>query len=154
DGILVESAIKALIERGAGRQEAVALVQCVELEQAERLKTLERIRALGGRPQESNIHLGDFLSYCKKNLADSDLLAICDERPKTSFDVIVGNPPFIRYQNFQEEHRKPAFEIMQRAGLSPNRLTNSWVPFVVAASFLLSDKGRLALVIPAELLQV
>lgn len=154
DGILVESAIKALIESGAGKQEAVNLVQCVELEQAERLKTLERIRALGGRPQEANLHLGDFFSYSKDNLADSDLLAICDQRPTVSFDVIIGNPPFIRYQNFQEEHRKPAFEIMQRAGLSPSRLTNSWVPFVVAASFLLSEKGRLALVIPAELLQV
>ncbi|MEP7336962.1 MAG: class I SAM-dependent methyltransferase [Acidobacteriota bacterium] len=154
DGILVESAIKALIENGAGMQEAVNLVQGVELEQTERLKTLERIRALGERPKEANIHLGDFFGYCKENLSDADLLAICDQRPKTSFDAIIGNPPFIRYQNFQEEHRKPAFEIMERAGLSPTRLTNSWVPFVVAASFLLSEKGRLALVIPAELLQV
>lgn len=154
DGILIESAIKALIEKGSAKQEAVNQVHGVELEQPERLKTLERIRALGGRSQESNIQLGDFFTYCKENLADSDLLAICDQRPKVSFDAIIGNPPFIRYQNFQEEHRRPAFEIMQRAGLSPNRLTNSWVPFVVAASFLLSEKGRLALVIPAELLQV
>jgi adenine-specific DNA methylase len=154
DGILVESAIKVLIDRGADRQEAVNLVQGVEIEQAERLKVLERIRALGCRPKAANIHLGDFFTYCKENLAAPGLLALCDQREAASFDAIIGNPPFIRYQNFQEEHRQPAFEIMQRAGLSPNRLTNSWVPFVVAASFLLSEQGRLALVIPAELLQV
>lgn len=154
DGVLVEAAIQALLECGADRQTAIHLVQGIELEQTERRKTLERIQALGGHPKEMNIHQGDFFAYCKENLADSDLLAICDQRAKISFDAIIGNPPFIRYQNFQEEHRKPAFEIMQRAGLSPNRLTNSWVPFVVAASLLLSEKGRLALVIPAELLQV
>lgn len=154
DGVLVESAIKVLIERGADRQEAVSLVQGVEIEQAERLKVLERIRTLGCHPKAANIHLGDFFTYCKENLAAPGLLALCDQREAASFDAIIGNPPFIRYQNFQEEHRQPAFEIMQRAGLSPNRLTNSWVPFVVAASFLLSEQGRLALVIPAELLQV
>lgn len=44
--------------------------------------------------------------------------------------------------------------LMQRVGLHPNRLTNAWVPFLVASSLLLSDSGRLAMVIPAELLQV
>ncbi|MGH9851157.1 MAG: N-6 DNA methylase, partial [Blastocatellia bacterium] len=44
DGILVESAIKALIERGAERRKAANLVQGVEIEQAERLKVLERIQ--------------------------------------------------------------------------------------------------------------
>jgi adenine-specific DNA-methyltransferase len=43
---------------------------------------------------------------------------------------------------------------MRKAGLSPNRLTNAWVPFVVAASLALKPDGRLAMVLPAELLQV
>lgn len=43
---------------------------------------------------------------------------------------------------------------MERAGLHPNRLTNIWVPFVIASTLLLTDHGRLAMVIPAELFQV
>src|SRR2546423_11424308 len=43
---------------------------------------------------------------------------------------------------------------MSKAGMKPNRLTNTWVPFIVASSFLLAKHGRLAMVIPAELLQV
>ena len=43
---------------------------------------------------------------------------------------------------------------MRQAGMSPTRLTNSWVPFIVASAFMLNEKGRLAMVVPAELLQV
>jgi len=43
---------------------------------------------------------------------------------------------------------------MRNAGLRPTNLTNIWVPFVVAATLLLRDTGRLAMVLPAELLQV
>lgn len=43
---------------------------------------------------------------------------------------------------------------MSEAGLRPTRLTNAWVPFIVASTRLLSPHGRLAMVIPAELLQV
>ena len=44
--------------------------------------------------------------------------------------------------------------ILARLGLKPNRLTNIWVPFVAAAAATLVEGGRLALVLPAELLQV
>lgn len=70
------------------------------------------------------------------------------------FDAVVGNPPFIRYQSFPEPYRSRAMAIMTELGLKPNRLTNIWVPFVVAASAALRSGGRLALVLPAELLQV
>ena len=43
---------------------------------------------------------------------------------------------------------------MREIGLRPNRLTNTWVPFLVVTSLLLKPNGRLAMVIPAELFQV
>lgn len=75
-------------------------------------------------------------------------------RPDGEFDTVVGNPPFIRYQNFPEDHRSKAFHLMREEGLSPSRLTNSWLPFVVLATRALNEGGKLALVLPAELLQV
>lgn len=74
--------------------------------------------------------------------------------PDARFDAVVGNPPFIRFQNFPEDHREAAFAIMRQEGLRPSRLTNAWVPFVVAGTRALKVGGRLALVLPAELLQV
>ncbi|HNG04640.1 MAG TPA: Eco57I restriction-modification methylase domain-containing protein [Nitrospira sp.] len=70
------------------------------------------------------------------------------------YDVVIGNPPFIRYQAFPEPARSRAMDMMAQAGLKANKLTNIWVPFVVAAIEALKPGGRLALVIPAELLQV
>jgi adenine-specific DNA methylase len=71
-----------------------------------------------------------------------------------AFDTVIGNPPFIRYQHFREEHRTIAFEMMREEGLHPSRLTNAWLPFVAVSTQALRPGGRLALVLPAELLQV
>ena len=73
---------------------------------------------------------------------------------KMQFDVIVGNPPFIRYQNFTEEYRKIAFSLMNKHGFHPNRLTNIWLPFLLLACKALKPGGRVGMVIPAELFQV
>ena len=70
------------------------------------------------------------------------------------WDGVAGNPPYIRFGNWASEQRDPALELMRREGLRPSRLTNAWVPFVVASSVLVRDGGRVGLVLPAELLQV
>ena len=70
------------------------------------------------------------------------------------YDAIIGNPPFIRYQDFREEFREHAFALMREYGFNPNRLTNIWVPFLAISAHRLSPSGRLAMVIPAELFQV
>ncbi len=70
------------------------------------------------------------------------------------WDGVAGNPPYIRFGNWAAEQREPALELMRREGLRPTRLTNAWVPFVVASTVLVRDGGRVGLVLPAELLQV
>ncbi len=77
-----------------------------------------------------------------------------NEKPTASFDAVIGNPPFIRYQNFPEQHRNAAFNIMREEGFNPSKLTNAWLPFVVMATKALVPGGRLAMVLPAELMQV
>lgn len=73
---------------------------------------------------------------------------------KLNYSVIVGNPPFIRYQNFDEQYRTVAFDLMKKHGFHPNRLTNIWLPFLLLSCEALSDNGRIGMVIPAELFQV
>lgn len=154
DGVFIEASLKALQERGATRQKAASLVSAVELDEQERSKALDRANALGYPLKPTNVQQGDFFSYCHRNLGKTGLFSQFESTAVQTFDAVLGNPPFIRYQNFAEEHRQPAFEILQRAGIKPSRLTNSWVPFVVASAFMLNQHGRLAMVIPAELLQV
>jgi adenine-specific DNA methylase len=71
-----------------------------------------------------------------------------------AWDGSAGNPPFIRFGNWVEPTRGFALDMMRQVGMRPTRLTNSWVPFVVASALALRDGGRLALVVPAELMQV
>jgi adenine-specific DNA-methyltransferase len=76
------------------------------------------------------------------------------QRPN-SFDAVVGNPPFARYRDFvPKNERELAFRFLADFGFKPSKMTNAWVPFLVAAIHLLKPKGRLAMVMPAELLQV
>ena len=155
DGEILEQALQALLEQGATKEAAIFQTHGVEIDGDERAKALDRLRSSGFKPDETTIHKGDFFAYCKKHLmVEKGLFSMCDSGEPRFFDAIIGNPPFVRYQNFPEEQRKPAFEIMKTAGMNPSRLTNIWVPFLVAASFLLTENGRLAMVIPAELLQV
>lgn len=71
-----------------------------------------------------------------------------------SYDAVAGNPPYIRFGSWDEVYREPALEFMRQQGLRPTKLTNAWVPFVVAAVQAVRPGGRVALVLPAELLQV
>ncbi len=84
----------------------------------------------------------------------ADFFSWWQESNRPAVDAVIGNPPFIRYQAFPEPHRSRAMSIMVELGLTPNRLTNIWVPFVAAATAILRPGGRLAMVLPAELLQV
>lgn len=73
---------------------------------------------------------------------------------QTQFDLILGNPPYIRYQYLTESQRELQSTILTSHGMKSNKLINAWVAFLVACVQLLSDHGRIAFVIPAEILQV
>lgn len=70
------------------------------------------------------------------------------------YDAIVGNPPFIRYQNFTGAARSRSLEAALAQGVRLSGLASSWAAFVVKAALHLAPNGRLALVLPAELLSV
>src|SRR3989442_581812 len=69
-------------------------------------------------------------------------------------DVVIGNPPFIRSHLFPEASRTLAFAEMIKMGLRPSRLMSTWAPFLALCCKMLNEQGRLAMVIPEELLTV
>lgn len=86
----------------------------------------------------------------------ADFLAWCVQHAHghPQFDAVVGNPPYIRYQYLSAEAQEQAERIIRSQALRFTRHTNAWVPFVVAAISKLRPGGRLAMVIPSELLSV
>lgn len=143
DGNIVESAVTTLLKKKAKKAAISELIYGIELNEQEAAKATARLQRLE-IPLSDQIHNGDFFSYCRDCILE-----------QTRFDAVVGNPPFVRYQNFPEEQRTVAFALMRQAGMKPTRLTNTWVPFLVASTMLLKTHGgRMAMIIPAELLQV
>jgi adenine-specific DNA-methyltransferase len=67
-------------------------------------------------------------------------------------DAVIGNPPYIRYHGFTGADREKGLSRARRQGVELTRLASSWAHFVVHSVAFLKPAGRLALVLPAELL--
>lgn len=127
---------------GAPKNRISKCIAAHEIDPVQAAEAARRLALCGVTNSEQAVRSGDFFASFSGPIFEKEV------------DVVLGNPPFIRYQSFPEDQRQRAFQLMRRAGLTPNRLTNAWVPFVVAACLRLKPSGRLALVVPAEVLQV
>lgn len=74
--------------------------------------------------------------------------------PRPIYSAVIGNPPYVRYQQFNGSARIKALEAALSQGVRLTGLSSSWAAFVVHAARFLRTDGRLALVLPAELLSV
>ncbi len=102
----------------------------------------EVIRQYRGKfSQDSKFLAGDFLEF-----------AIANSHQK--FDLIVGNPPFVRKHDFSPEFRVSVQKLSHATGYDLKHLKNAWAAFIVAAHSLLSMKGLLAFIVPYELVNV
>ncbi|MHA3022035.1 HsdM family class I SAM-dependent methyltransferase [Mycobacterium sp. BMJ-28] len=74
--------------------------------------------------------------------------------PRPSYTAVLGNPPYIRYQDFRGQARAQSRRAALQAGVSLSGLASSWAAFTVHAALFLRPGARMALVLPAELLSV
>jgi len=71
-----------------------------------------------------------------------------------AMDAVIGNPPFIRYQEHIGPARKRSAQAALAQGVRLSGLASSWAALIVHACAFLQPEGRLAMVMPAELLTV
>ncbi|SHG51906.1 N-6 DNA Methylase [Fodinibius roseus] len=112
----------------------------VELNKEEVEKSRERIKTLNNIQFE--ILNEDYLEWGLKS------------QNNNSFDAVIGNPPFIRYQYLPKEYQDRAEKIFDLYNLKFTKHTNAWVPFVVQSFEMLNPGGRLAMILPSELMHV
>ena len=92
------------------------------------------------------------------HLVHSDFFQLRDGRHASTppgaphVDAVVGNPPYIRYQLIDADVRERALFRARDLGVHLTQLSSLWAPFVVHAAKWLRPGGRMALVLPAELL--
>jgi adenine-specific DNA-methyltransferase len=119
----------------------------------------ERLRELGGPLLPGQVEGYEIDPVAaERSRRDAPLATVattdffCQEPANEQCDAVVGNPPYVRYHYFSGRTRDLAIARAEQAGVRLSRLTSSWAPFLVHAASFLLPHGRLALVLPAELL--
>jgi adenine-specific DNA methylase len=69
-------------------------------------------------------------------------------------DAVIGNPPFVRYQQHRGDARKLSAAAALAQGVRLSGLASSWAALLVHACSFLKPEGRISMVLPAELLTV
>lgn len=124
----------------------------------------KRIRAMRGNPErqvwgveiDELVHrrigekLTDEFRVRPDRLLLSDFFAVTADT-LDAVDVVVGNPPFIRFHRFTGEVRSRALSACAAAGIRVSELSSSWAPFLIHSVSMLKPGGRLAMVVPAEI---
>lgn len=134
-GVFLAAAARRIIALGGkpGRQ-----ICGIELSQ----ETFESAgRALDGEFGKLRLRQGDFFDF---DHSDRDLGV-------GGFQALVGNPPFIRYQRFTGLSRTTALRRAADEGVVLPQLSSSWAPFLVHSAAQLANGGRLAMVVPYEI---
>lgn len=139
DGSFLRSILKVTSSKLVIPEMTIDGVEILHDEAEKTKKVAESLEELGVRV---NIHETDFLEW------------IVSMPLSITWDVIIGNPPYIRYQYFDKTQREYAESIFNQAKVPFTKLTNAWVPFVIASILHLAPKGYLAMVLPEELLHI
>ncbi|WP_188963558.1 Eco57I restriction-modification methylase domain-containing protein [Deinococcus aquiradiocola] len=66
------------------------------------------------------------------------------------YDIVVGNPPYVRYQFTSEADKKSIDKISLENNIDIKRVANIWVPIVISSISKLKNGGTFAFIIPDE----
>lgn len=135
DAAFLLSAAARLEELGAGRTEITARLAGVEIHDASAQNAAKRLREAGFFARIETVNFFDY-------------------NPSANFDAVIGNPPYVRYQEFSGESRAKGLKAALAQGVRLTGLASSWAAFTIHAAQCLQPDGRLGLVLPAELLAV
>ena len=89
------------------------------------------------------IHGGDFFKYVQNNPLEFG----------HKYDLVLGNPPYIRYQNF-EYGRDEAVELFNQMDIITTKHANAWLYFLGVSLSQMEAYSRIGMVIPAEILHI
>lgn len=132
DAAFLTAAVARLQKLGTG---SAPVVHGVEIHADSVRQGVERVTAAGGVPL----------------IVESDFFLV---DPDPSYSAVIGNPPYIRYQDFSGTARARSRAAALRAGVALTGLASSWAAFTVHSALFLQPGGRMGLVLPAELLSV
>jgi adenine-specific DNA-methyltransferase len=119
---------------GAALGSRVTYVEAVELVPSEAAGSVEALRRSG---TPGVVYAESALSWV--------------DRDHGSFDVAVGNPPFVRFQFLTEGDKAALPSLGTQLGVSFRGVSNLWIPVLLVALSRLRIGGAFAFIVPTEL---
>lgn len=115
-------------------------IDAIEIDSDVAGETRKNSRRYGKLTGSVNVANRDYLEY----FLDSD----------KKYDLVIGNPPYVRRRNMSMGQRKLCAEVHKETGLRDENPKNLWTSFLMGAKVSLKSKGVIAFVLPTDLLQV
>lgn len=142
EAVFLLAAARRLAANGADPGATGRLLHGVDLHDASLEESRRLLRAEGF---DASLVVGDFFEQRPPSQLDGLL---------PWMDAVVGNPPFVRYQEHRGHTRKRSAAAALAQGVRLSGLASSWAALLVHACSFLKPDGRVAMVLPAELMTV
>ncbi|KQQ06412.1 MULTISPECIES: Eco57I restriction-modification methylase domain-containing protein [unclassified Rathayibacter] len=125
--------IRGLDRTDLGR--AVAHVEAVEIFESEAQKAMEAL-SRSGIP--GAVHIANVLEW--------------NQGRSGTFDLALGNPPYVRFQFVSLEDKQRALAIGNQLGITGSAVSNLWIPVFLLAVERLAAGGVFSMILPTEFL--
>jgi adenine-specific DNA methylase len=142
DGVFLRAAARELVKAGAPQS---VLSECIYGVDVHQPSLADAKELLSGEGLDARLITDDFFNL------PTPAQSGC---PVPEMDAVIGNPPFIRYQEHTGEARRRSAQAALAQGVRLSGLASSWAALLVHSCAFLKPEGRLAMVMPAELLTV
>lgn len=127
------------------------------------LSSLERFKQLGVSNPKSKLfgvdvdqNAFEFLKHKIKvgksssKFIQKSFLDVNEDDFKTKFSVILGNPPYVSYQNMDQNLRERCEHVSEMFGISNIKRASLWVYFIIHSLNFLQKSGKISFVLPSS----
>ena len=77
-----------------------------------------------------------------------------DFRVNLRINAVIGNPPYVSLKNLKQSEREKALQLVSSYGIKMQTSGSLWMPFVIHATEILEQNGKLGFVLPYEITHV
>ena len=123
----------------ADRITDVLLLDAVEINET----TADKVQTAYADNRAVNVINEDFLEYHAR---------LAEARTVPQYDLVIGNPPYIRNRYLTDRQKQLADSILNSYGLPSDHLCNLFCIFTVACAHMVANTGMLVFVLPAEIM--
>ena len=138
EGVFLTESVSKLIEMGAHPKEIGKQLTGIDVDPKSIARANGALLSRHPALRWNNLIEEDFFSFAQRS------------KGSLSFDILLGNPPYIRNQGRTSIEKSIPLQMARKEGILLSAESSLWAPFIAASLSFLRPGGRLAMIIPRE----